>query len=188
MARAFVAIVPPPDALTGVGTLSATSRERVDGGRWTTAEQWHLTLQFLGNHADLDVCAGALASLAIAPGNVALGGVGAFPTARRARVLWVGVRAGAAWLAQASAAVGALLRPVGHAPEEREFHPHVTLARFRTPTDVRPVIDAATAGDGAIGPMVGEAFEVTEVVLFESTARAYRAHSRLRLGAPLDPG
>ncbi len=161
MARAFVAVRLPEAVLDAVDAVMPV----VEGARTTTREQRHLTLQFLGNRADLDAVADALHALAMAQGEVRLGGSGAFPSARRARVLWLGVASGAAFLAQLAAAVGALLAPLGHEPEHREYHPHVTLARWKTPTDARPTI--ATIGDG----LVGAPFTVDEVVLYESRLR-----------------
>jgi RNA 2',3'-cyclic 3'-phosphodiesterase len=184
MARAFVAVVPPEPVLDAVEdvaerlavTLPSTARR-------TRREQWHLTLQFLGDHADLGTVAGALDALALREGRVALGGLGAFGSARRARVVWLGVREGDEWLAQAAAAVGALVAPLGHEPEHERFHPHLTLARLRAPTDVRDVL--AQAGDPA--DTVGEVFTVGEIVLFESTQGAggarHRSHARFLLGS-----
>jgi 2'-5' RNA ligase len=93
---------------------------------------------------------------------VQLGTAGAFPTERRGRVLWLGVSQGAELLVQLAAAVGALLEPVGYAPEARPYHAHLTLARLKAPADLRPVV----AGLGS-GP-VGRAWTAEEVVLFQS--------------------
>jgi 2'-5' RNA ligase len=165
MTRAFVAVRPPDDVLDSVEALVGSELSAIAGARWTTREQRHLTLQFLGNHADIDAVGGALGALAVRAGRVALGGVGAFPSVRRARVLWVGVMNGSSFLAQLAAAVGVLLAPLGHEPEERQYHPHLTLARFKAPVDLRD----------AVGPhaerAVGEPFSVDEVVLYESNVR-----------------
>jgi RNA 2',3'-cyclic 3'-phosphodiesterase len=165
VARAFVAVRPPDGALDAAEALVDSELSSIAGARWTTREQRHLTLQFLGNHADIDAVGAALGALALRSGTVALGGVGVFPSARRARVLWVGVATGSSFLAQLSAAVGALLAPLGHEPEERQYHPHLTLARFKASLDLRDVI--AAHADRA----VGAPFPVDEVVLYESSVR-----------------
>jgi len=162
VARAFVA-VRLPDAVLDAVDEAVPALE--GGARYTTREQRHLTLQFLGNQADVDAVAAALDAIAVARGEVQLGGGGAFPSARRGRVLWVGVLDGGAFLTQLAAAVGVLLVPLGHEPEARTYHPHVTLARWKTPTDARPAI--ASIGDGAIGAR----FAVDEIVLYESQLR-----------------
>jgi 2'-5' RNA ligase len=179
LVRAFVAVVPPDDVLDAVGELAA--RVDVPGtARRTTRAQWHLTLQFLGNRVDLDRVRDALGALAIRAAPVQLGPAGAFPSERRGRVLWLGVSEGQALLVQLAAAVGALLEPVGYAPEPRPYHAHLTLVRLKTPVDLRPVV-----ADLGPGP-VGKAWTAGEVVLFQSTVRRrgaeYAARARFPLG------
>jgi 2'-5' RNA ligase len=175
--RAFVAVVPPEPVLDAVGRAAATLD--LSGARLTTRDQWHLTLQFLGNRADVDAVAASLGALAIERGDVQVGGAGAFPSERRARVLWLGITTGAELLQQLAAAVGALLRPLGHEPEARPYHAHLTLARCKTPTDLRPVI--AALGPGPVGP----SWTVSGVVVYESRLRRTGAQYVPRATIPL---
>jgi 2'-5' RNA ligase len=57
-----------------------------------------------------------------------LGGVGAFPTLRRPRVLWIGVDAAGALVAL-QADVERSLEPLGFRPETRAYSPHLTVGR-----------------------------------------------------------
>ncbi len=181
--RAFVAIVPPDDVLDDVARVVASLDGGVPGARWTRREQWHLTLQFLGNRADLDASAHALAGLVARSEPVQLGGLGAFSSPRRARVVWIGARDGAAWLQRLATDVAARLAPTGFVAEARDYHPHVTLARLARPGDVREPLTTAATGATRVGP----AWSPSEVVLFESTTRrhgaTYRAHARVALRA-----
>jgi RNA 2',3'-cyclic 3'-phosphodiesterase len=177
--RAFVAAVPPDDVLDAVDA-AVSGVELPSTARRTTRPQWHLTLQFLGNRVDFDAVAGALEALAVRGGAVCLGAAGAFPSERRGRTLWVGVSEGDALLSQLAASVGALLGPIGYPPEERPYHAHLTLARLKAPTDLRPAV-------AALGPgPVGRPWTVEEVVLFQSktgrTGAEYTARARLPLG------
>jgi RNA 2',3'-cyclic 3'-phosphodiesterase len=177
--RGFIAAV-PPDAVLDAVDAAMSGIEIPSTARRTTRAQWHLTLQFLGNRVDFTAVARALEALAVRRGTVCLGAAGAFPTERRGRILWLGVSEGDALLAQLAASVGALLAPIGYPPEEREYHAHLTLARLKAPTDLRPVV-------AALGPgPVGRAFPVEEIVLFRSkTSRAgaeYTARARFPLG------
>ncbi|HZP31300.1 MAG TPA: RNA 2',3'-cyclic phosphodiesterase [Acidimicrobiia bacterium] len=179
MARAFVAVRPPEGVLAEVARATARARDEIGTARWTTSAQWHLTLQFLGNRADLDAVGAALGELAAPGGDVRLGGGGAFPSEERARILWLGVVEGAETLAGLAAAVGSLLAPLGHEPDDRPFHAHLTLARLARPADARGAV-------AALGPgPVGERWTVGEVVLYESVTRRdgaeYRAHARFPL-------
>ncbi len=163
MTRAFVAVRPPDAVLDAVA--GAVAGFELEGARVTTREQWHITLQFLGNRADIDAVAGALDGLTTRPGTAQLGGWGAFPKARRAGVVWLGLTSGAEMLGALAAEVAARLAPLGFEPEDRAFHAHLTVARLKPP---RPVEDALAALDP--GP-IGEPWPVDEVVVYESTLR-----------------
>ena len=163
--RAFVAVVPPDEVLDAVDAATAPLHEHVPGARWTTRDQWHVTLQFLGNRVDLDSVSAALASLPVARGIAQVGSAGAFPSARRGRVLWLGMTTGAELMIQLATAVGSLLQPLGFEPEARPYHAHLTLARLKTPADVREPVGAL--GDALFGPR----WPVEEVVVYESRLR-----------------
>jgi 2'-5' RNA ligase len=100
-------------------------------------DDYHLTVQFLGDTAeeDLPALGRALeaAAASTAPLEVVYGGLGAFPSAQRARVVWVGMQAPQRpeALADLAGAVGQALEPLGYPPEARAFHPHITLGRLR---------------------------------------------------------
>jgi 2'-5' RNA ligase len=174
--RAFVAVRVPDVVLDAVERRVSTVSIP---GRRTTREQWHLTLQFLGDHADVDAVTTALEALE-APGGVArLGGAGAFPDARHARVLWIGMSEGATLLTRIAAAVAERTAALGHVADERPFGPHLTLARCRVPTDLRP----AVAGIGA--EPVGPPWDVDEVVVYESRRLADGAQYVERAVVPL---
>lgn len=94
----------------------------------------HVTLKFLGqiDEARVDAIGDALtAAVRRTPAfEVSVGGLGAFPTATRARVLWVGL-APATPLAGLAAEVDAAVAPFGIERESRPFAAHVTLGRVR---------------------------------------------------------
>jgi 2'-5' RNA ligase len=162
LTRAFVAVQLPEAVLDAVD-------ERTVGvavpGRRTTRDQWHLTLQFLGNRADVDAVAEVLAGIDVAPGEVRIGGAGAFPRPARATVLWLGVTEGEDVLARLADAVMTRTESLGHERDTRPYRPHLTLARCRTPTDLRPTV--AILGDGPVGPT----WRVEAVTVFESTTQ-----------------
>src|SRR5436190_9836389 len=86
--RAFVTVALPDDVLDAVS--EATGTLQLHGARMMRRDQWHLTLQFLGDDADVDAVGSALQGFTIPGGFARLGGAGAFPNARRGRVLWIG--------------------------------------------------------------------------------------------------
>jgi 2'-5' RNA ligase len=175
--RAFVAVQLPYDVL---GAISAkTEGLQIRGGRTMTVWQWHLTLQFLGDDADIGAVAAALDGFSVPGGRVQLGGAGAFPSARRARVLWLGVSEGHDVLARLAAGVGERMARIGYEPDPRPFRPHLTLVRCATPTDLRAPI--AAFGSEPVGP----AWDVDALTVFESDLRPEGARYIERATVPL---
>jgi 2'-5' RNA ligase len=71
------------------------------------------------------------AAAAHAPFAAALGAAGAFPSARRARVLWLGMSEGAAPMEALAGTLADALERRGFAKEERPFSAHLTIGRVR---------------------------------------------------------
>lgn len=98
--------------------------------RWVKPESLHVTLKFIGEQPDSAV-EPIKAALANAQGNavkIQFRGYGFFPTAKSARVFWVSMNAGPQ-LAALAAAIDEEMPSLGIAKEDREFSPHLTLAR-----------------------------------------------------------
>jgi 2'-5' RNA ligase len=177
--RAFVAVALPEAVLDAVSARSEGLKVR--GGRTMTMAQWHLTLQFLGDDADIEAVAGALDGFAVPGGRVRLGGAGAFPNARRGRVLWIGVAEGDDVLARLATGVAERLAPLGYEPDARPFRPHLTVVRCSSPTDLRAPVAALDVAS------FGPAWRVEALTLYESRLRAEGARYLERATIPL-PG
>jgi 2'-5' RNA ligase len=176
--RAFVAVALPADVLAAVS--ARTEALRIRGGRAMTRDQWHLTLQFLGA-ADIEAVTAALKGFSVRGGRVRLGGAGAFPNARRGRVLWIGVADGADVLARLAHGVAERLAPVGYEPDARPFRPHLTIVRCASPTDLRePVAELGAEPFGSDWP-------VDALTVYESVLRPEGARYIERASVPL-PG
>jgi 2'-5' RNA ligase len=141
--RLFVAVDLPAFLRERLATLIATLRREVTGPRWVRVEGIHLTLKFLGEVAEADLPKLRDALTAVGEGSgrgfhVIVEGLGQFPERGRPRVLWIGLREQSGALA---ALQGRVEDAVSHAglpgikSEQRPFHPHLTLARWR---DSRP--------------------------------------------------
>lgn len=168
--RIFVAVVLTRElreAIGGVRTLLGGASERL---RWVPPENLHLTLKFLGEITPAQMArvveATREAAQGVAPFAITLAGLGAFPTARRPRVVWVGVHEGSERLV---ALAGVLDRALGRrkfSREARPFQAHLTVARART--GVPPDLTQVLAGAGA--PRIGTQ-EVDALVVIESLLR-----------------
>ena len=74
------------------------------------------------------------------------------------------------------------MAPLGHEPETRPFHAHLTLGRLKVPADVRDRLGpAAAVGVGR----VGREWPVGEVVVYESRLRPSGAEYATRAAIPL---
>lgn len=140
----FVALVPPQDALEDLGEFLAPRLEVDDRLRWTTPEQWHVTLAFMPEVPDrtLDDLSARLERAAARRSRfaVTVAGGGAFPNPARAKVLYAGLDLeGAAEteeLRRLSVGARAAANKAGAEAQGGPFRPHLTLARVRRPFDV----------------------------------------------------
>ena len=144
-ARLFVAVWPPSEV---ADALAALPRPVLPGLRWTTPDQWHVTLRFLGTVA-VDDAVEAFRRIELGRPAVATLGpvVGRFGS----RVLQVPVTG---LEALAAATVGATAA-LGKAPADRSFTGHLTLARVRRPgaVDLRPLTGAPVSGRWVVGEL-----------------------------------
>lgn len=165
--RLFVAAVPPDAALAELEDAVAPLRAAAPELRWTGIASWHLTLAFLGEVRE-EVLPDLQARLERAarrhpPQRLAIAGGGAFPSARRAQVLWAGFSADDEALAALADSVAAGARRAGAPPPgaQKKFRAHLTLARCRAPADVSE-LSASLAG------FTGSAWTATTVHLIRS--------------------
>lgn len=166
MIRLFAALPIPAPARDRVAALLRELRERPWPVRWVSDAGIHLTLKFYGEVADERVEAIAesigFAVVGMAPLPLALGGLGAFPTWDRARVLWAGVEAPPA-LELLQDRVERSAEALGFPVEGAPYRPHVTLGRVKEGERLVPAAIAALRDRVLEG-----AFSVDEVTLFES--------------------
>lgn len=126
--RAFVGI-----DITDERTLSALESVRAELGAPRGRLQDHVTLAFLGEiDAQAAAAAGdALAGVGFGAFDAHIAGLGAFPSPRRARVVWAGIRGGAGGVAGLARLVAGALRTAG-LPAPSRLVPHVTVSRVKS--------------------------------------------------------
>ena len=117
------------DLAAEVNRLQSTSRNpaRTDSYRWSARESWHITLQFLGSTTaqQFECVVARLRALHHIPIHIQIGALGTFA---RAGVLFVDVHVTPQLLALQQS-VTATTANCGFTPEDRPYHPHITLAR-----------------------------------------------------------
>jgi 2'-5' RNA ligase len=133
--------------------------------KWVRPEQAHLTLVFLGEVESRRV-PGLVEAIGedvdAPPFDLVFSGVGAFPPRGSPRVLWTGIGAGARELTALQRELAARSAAQGIVLESREFHPHLTLARW--PASRPADRDRLTA---AAGRVIGRE-QVSAATLYES--------------------
>jgi 2'-5' RNA ligase len=166
--RLFVALEVPEPPRRDLRRRVDAVRDRLPGARWVDLDAVHLTLLFLGETAEADVpalAAGLRQAFAHCPPlDLRLGSGGTFPPGRPARVAWVGVEAPEALQTLQEEITRAAVETLGFEPEERAYHPHVTLARCPAPWRREAIDKFRNAFTGPIGPP----FVAGRGVLFES--------------------
>jgi RNA 2',3'-cyclic 3'-phosphodiesterase len=135
MIRSFVAIDLPERTQAALQAVIERLQAETPRGsvRWSRVSGIHLTLQFLGDVAEgkLDKIITALTEVAVRhrPFTVSVQGTGCFPNMRGPRVVWAGVAEESGALAALQRDVEQALIPLGFKPEDRAYHPHLTLGR-----------------------------------------------------------
>lgn len=184
--RAFLAIDLSDEARAAAAELVRRLRGRAGSERvrWVRPENLHVTLRFLGDvdpARTREIAARVRGEVAgIAPFELRLGALHAFPSERRARVVALAVEPEAE-LAALAAAVERGAVAAGLPPEARAWNGHLTLGRI-------PDGRFPEAGGLAAAPAVTA---VREVILFRSQlgpgGAKYTPLERVALGGSRSP-
>jgi 2'-5' RNA ligase len=172
--RLFVAVSPPEEVLA---LVEALPRPNLATLRWTTPDQWHVTLRFLGEVerwqpvADtLRQIPAALREAGVEETEAVLGPAVAWFSGRR--ILQVPV----AGLEVLAAQVSSATVKWGGPPEPGPYAGHLTLARVR----------GQGRGPASLaGTPIRAAWKVEKVVLVSSTLGSGGAHYEVLEGVPL---
>lgn len=161
--RLFVAVDFPEDVRDLIGVAVAPWRERYPRGKWVPKQNQHVTLKFLGSTWPrlLEWVTQAVEGVAKASERfeTRVTGLGAFPTPRRARVLWAGLDDPEGRLAALADSLQEALAKEFE-PERRAFTAHLTVARFDPPV---PLGDDLAATELHTQP-----FPIDRLVLYRS--------------------
>jgi len=134
--RSFLAIELPKPILRKIEEVQGDLRSTRADVRWVNPEKIHLTLKFFGNIEESRI---ELIFKSIEepirntlPFSLEVRGVGAFPHLRNPRVIWMGLVDGREVLVSFQKQIETQLEKIGFQPEDRPFHPHLTLGRMKS--------------------------------------------------------
>ena len=144
--RTFIAIPVPESVFVLQENLKNTISKKTGKVRWVKENQLHLTLKFVGDTPEesIDDVRGVMQKVAdqMIPFKIIIQGVGCFPKIERPRVMWVGLDGEIDKLNDLVTAVHDGLDPLGFPRDEKEFHPHITMARAKYPQKKTPDISS----------------------------------------------
>ncbi len=186
--RIFVAVNLAPDLCESLAAARGVLGAAAPRLRWVPTQNLHLTLRFLGPITETQMARVAEAAgevvASVPPFSITLAGLGAFPSPRSPRVLWVGVAEGADRLTGVAESLEAALRRRKFRAEPRAFTPHLTVARARSegrPPDLTAVLAGGGAASFVAGTQVVDALAVMESTL-RPTGAIYQQVARAPLG------
>lgn len=144
--RLFIAISIPSPVKQAIANWCNEQRDKLSFQRWVHQEDYHITVQFLG-----DTSPGRLDELRLAamravsnirPIHMKAHGCGTFGRADQPRVLWAGISGEMELLKQLQNNVIEENGKLGYIPEDRPYRPHITMARkyragYKLETDIK---------------------------------------------------
>lgn len=169
--RSFLAIELPSAIAKGIERVQYDLKQSHADVRWVESNRIHLTLKFFGDIEE-EACDGIMDAVGKAATDVksftlTIKGLGGFPRWKNPRVVWLGVEDGNGVLKPLYGAIEQYLGKIGYPREEREFKPHLTLGRVRSPKGKPELLKRM---EGFLHVELGE-FRVERLVLFKSDLR-----------------
>jgi RNA 2',3'-cyclic 3'-phosphodiesterase len=187
--RLFVALDIPGEIRAKISAYVDELRRIAPEEKWVRPESYHLTLKFIGEwKRDVGELISALEQVQATHVSLSFSGCGFFPNPRSPRVFWVGIHADE-HLPMLARHVDESCSSLGIERENRDFTPHLTLARTRSGSprpkrDERPSstmrhLAERIAGmpEPDFGTMLATEFYLYESKLSSSGARYFKLKS-----------
>ena len=171
MIRSFLAIELPKPVLKKIEEVQGDLRSTHADVRWVNPEKIHLTLKFFGNieESRIDPIFKSIEEPIrnTLPFSLKVRGLGAFPNLKNPRVIWMGLVDGREVLISFQKQIETQLEKIGFQPEDRPFHPHLTLGRMKSSRGKEELVGRMEKHkEEEFGD-----FQVERVILFKSDLR-----------------
>lgn len=184
--RIFVAVEINDEIRRGLSGLITRLKTTGADVKWVVPENVHITLKFLGYVEDAQVAAvSKLIRKAVASINsftVDIKHLGAFPNWKRPRVIFVVAHEKDNNLATIYSRLDDSLTELGIKKEGREFTPHLTVGRVKSPNNLRALVETV---DSLKESSFGQ-YTVESVALMQSdlkpTGPVYKKLDEFKLG------
>lgn len=164
--RSFIAIEIPGRVRSEITRLMNKFAQEDRSVRWVKYDNLHITLLFLGDvtEAFLKKAENEIAQIAKQQKSfeISLYNIGAFPNPGSPRIIWIGVKDGNKEIIDLESKIETAFTNIGHKPEERKFHPHLTIGRVKFRFNNPKIFETNYKSD---------IFPVKSVILFKSTLK-----------------
>ncbi len=131
--RTFIAIELEKESKDVVYKAQSRLRKKLKGVKWVEYENFHITLKFLGetDEKKLEGVKRVLKEIGaqVKKFEISGGDFGAFPSPRRARVLFFGIDEGKTDILRLFEKLERKLGNLGFERDNKPYHPHVTVGR-----------------------------------------------------------
>lgn len=170
--RAFLSIDIEDDALLSrISHIQQKLDLKAAKMKLVECENIHFTLRFFGETpvSKLELIYTELSKVQFAPFTIEIAGVGAFPSIKRPRVIWVGVTQNAKLMIDLKREIDDYLGNLGYPPERKRYHAHATFARVRSVRNRdRMIANLESIADESVGIMTVSNFRMTKSTLTSS--------------------
>jgi 2'-5' RNA ligase len=128
--RIFIGIDLDSEVRTRISRFLEGVESFAPEARWMRPESLHVTLKFIGEQKQeqVEAITERLERIKGTAFAIRFAGYGFFPTAKAARVFWIGIQVGPP-LAELAGNIDAAVAELGVPREDRPYSPHLTLAR-----------------------------------------------------------
>ncbi len=142
MHRLFIAIDFPDKTRDDLANLCFG----IPGARWTSKDQMHCTIRFIGDtdDAELEETIDILESVNRSRFSLNIKGVGYFPPRRKPNIIWAGIELSEPF-SELKDSIELRMQELGYENEERKYHPHITLARLRQESPIDRIMGFISA-------------------------------------------
>ncbi len=144
--RTFLSIPVPPEIHALRDKLQDSVNSQGAKISWIRKGNIHLTMKFIGDtpEDDVDKISHTIKDIIISTPAMKfeITGTGCFPKKTRPRILWLGINGDLTPLQHLVRNINDALDPLGYPKEEKEYVPHLTLARIKYPQKNTPDISS----------------------------------------------
>ncbi len=178
--RAFIAISLSADTVLFLRKIQAEIKRKIPLAVYSRPDTIHITLKFIGDIQNDDI--GKIVEImqqTVADNDsfsLLTGGIGVFPSVKRARVVWAGIKGETDSLEKVHSDLETKFCIAGFEKEKKRFSPHITLARLKIHPDPAAVVQLLHDFKKKISP----SFTCNTIDLFKSELRNSGAvHTKL---------